>query len=309
MNRFEERIEEGFDRFAEQATPSSTAFETFRTRIAEEADQPEVEIIMLQKNEDLTARQGVEWPQLAAAAAVIVIAALAAIIFVNRGDETVIIDQPDVPTTVLEDATPEQTESVNTGAVGIATSFLEARNAYDAAATTALIAPDATMFDQHFTVASAFDYLDAGDVDWVASADFERVTGNMFTDVSCEELEPGQVSCQYSWENDWTRALDVAPASRMGIEHQPFDFDDLIVVYDIADGQIQSVQNGFRVPTGSEPHNVFTEMQDWLRVNHFDDNFLAIINVVGVPQRTAELIPLWETYTREFVAHYTAPVE
>ncbi|MBT8241042.1 MAG: hypothetical protein KJN63_07425, partial [Acidimicrobiia bacterium] len=100
MNRFEERIEEGLGRFAEHATPSSTAFETFRTRIAEGADQSEVEIVMLQRNEESTNRRNVAW--MVSAAAVVVAVLVAAILI--QDDDTVIIDEPEVTTSIPEES-------------------------------------------------------------------------------------------------------------------------------------------------------------------------------------------------------------
>lgn len=106
MSRFEKRIEQGFDRFADHVTPSSTALEAFRNRIAEEADQPNVEIIMLQENEQPPARRNLIWALGAAAALAIVVAGS---ITLTRGDDATSTDAADLtpPTSVAPEPVPE----------------------------------------------------------------------------------------------------------------------------------------------------------------------------------------------------------
>jgi len=112
MNRFEKRVEQGFDRFADQVTPSSTALDAFRNRIAEEPNQPDVEIIMLQENEQPPDRRNLAWALGAAAAVVLVVAGA---ITLTRGDDTptTITDQAAPPTSVVVEPVPEPTHEMS----------------------------------------------------------------------------------------------------------------------------------------------------------------------------------------------------
>lgn len=111
MSRFEDRIGQGFDRFADHATPSPTTWEAFRTRIDEEADQPEVEIIMLSDQTPNSRRHPRRWI-LAAAATLVAALAVGLLIARTPSDQ----DAPAVDPTPTDaiDTDPDTTTSTST---------------------------------------------------------------------------------------------------------------------------------------------------------------------------------------------------
>ncbi len=72
MSRLVDRVERDLGHIADRATPSSTAWEEIQTRIAEQAEQPEMEIIMLQKKPPSAWQRPLVLGSIAAAVAVIV---------------------------------------------------------------------------------------------------------------------------------------------------------------------------------------------------------------------------------------------
>ena len=56
MSRLTDRLERDLGQIADRATPSTNAWETIRRRIDDQADEPEMEIIMLSPNQNEPAR-------------------------------------------------------------------------------------------------------------------------------------------------------------------------------------------------------------------------------------------------------------
>ena len=103
MSRYAETLQRDLRQIADRATPSPDAWESIRTRIADQDPNQETEIIMLTEN-TLTRRR---WPLVAAAAAVAALA-IGAIALVNRGDgDELPADVPEPTPTVAPAPEPE----------------------------------------------------------------------------------------------------------------------------------------------------------------------------------------------------------
>ncbi len=113
MSRFEHRVERGLSRIAEQVTPSSDAWEAIQNRIVGQADQPEMEIIMLQESQPVTRRVGAK--VLGAAAAIV--ALIVGIIVLSGGDEegsgVDVTEQPDDGTEPFDEGPTDVDGSAN----------------------------------------------------------------------------------------------------------------------------------------------------------------------------------------------------
>lgn len=175
-------------------------------------------------------------------------------------------------------------EDVAAAPVDLATEFVEARSQGDATGMQSLLAPDAVFRG---------DLVDSGEA-LPALADFERATGWTYDLGRCTETTTEQsfvVSCAYSWENDWSRALGVGPFSA-GNQFR-FVFED---------GRISEVANTFNLRGLSQAWDPFVA---WLEQAHPEDVALMIDETFAlgpIPYLTAESIALWETYSDEFVA-------
>jgi hypothetical protein len=99
MTRFTERVTRDLDQIADRSTPSSTAWESIRTRIESQVDQPTVEVIMLSPDRNDSPKRG--W--MLAAAAVAALALVGGLVFATTrsdDDDTVPADTPEVTTPV-----------------------------------------------------------------------------------------------------------------------------------------------------------------------------------------------------------------
>lgn len=177
----------------------------------------------------------------------------------------------------------DRTEDVAAPPADMAREFVEARSRWDADGMQSLLAPDAVFLG---------DLVDTGET-LPPLADFERATGWTYIVDQCIETtgEPFPlVSCAYSWENDWSRALGVGP---FGGSEFRFVFED---------GRITEVTNNFNLrglPRGWDP------FVDWLEQAHPEDVPVMIDESFAlgpIPYLTPESIALWEIYTDEFVA-------
>ncbi len=255
----------------------------------------EPEIVMLKPN-PTPSRPVFKWIVGAAAALILIVGGLVAL--ARSGDETgsvaTDVDQPDSVDVPTEDAAPEPAEQtapeISTAEdVAVATSFLDARNAYDGEAAKSLIAVDSSMVDNLLqSPVGGGTYLPAEDLDYVTNAQFERLTGTTFVDPDCVASSPGRVVCTYKWENDWTRAI----ADDQGTDSK--------FVFDIANGQIQHLSHTFPKVDSDEAIAVFDVLTFWLNQAHPDDKPL-LMSFDNIPWRTPETLALWETHTAEFV--------
>ncbi len=86
MSRFAERLERDLDQIADRATPSTaTAWDSIRTRIDEQADEPEMEIIMLAPDRNEPPATSRRW--LLVAAAVVSLALVGGLIVAGTRDD------------------------------------------------------------------------------------------------------------------------------------------------------------------------------------------------------------------------------
>ncbi len=83
MTRFTDRVTRDLNQIADRSTPSSTAWESIRTRIDEQTDQPTMEVIMLSPDRNDSPKRG--WMLAAAAGTIILIGGL--VFAVTRSDD------------------------------------------------------------------------------------------------------------------------------------------------------------------------------------------------------------------------------
>ncbi len=308
MTKFDDRLRVDLEHVAERATPSPiTAWDAIQARIADQADQPQMEITMLQP--DIRDDRRVNAKLLAAvAAAVVLLAGLSFMLFAGGDSNSLDVTDTDVtttvpaPTTTLVVSTTEVPAEAtgDAAAVQVAFDFLGARSIYDGEAAGALIAPDAQIFDRQLVGEEGeTDFLSVDEIDFVANADFERVTGVEFDDVQCEATEPGRVTCTFGWENDVSRSTGDG------------QYTDIVMRFEVGDGLITRIDHSFvalpvRSP-GADVVHVYWTWSDWLIANHADD-VAEMMNANIVPLRTAETIDRWEQYTAEFVTEALVPM-
>jgi len=92
MTRFTDRVTRDLHQIADRSTPSSTAWESIRTRIDEPADQPTMEVIMLSPDRNDQPKRG--WMLAAAAVAALGLVGGLVLFAANSDDDTVPADTP-----------------------------------------------------------------------------------------------------------------------------------------------------------------------------------------------------------------------
>ncbi len=195
---------------------------------------------------------------------------------------TSVTTQPPTTTTATTNTPTTTTEGVYVGdpPQDIARSFVEARDTWDAERAIALFAPDAVINDLAGTPGGYRDLL----------AWYEAVGWRVMVDECVVTLtgSTAEVTCTYTHENAWTRALSVGPFS--GSSYR----------FTIANGQIQELDHTFDASRFStQAWDVFYR---WVRDNHPED-IDQMYEVAGsVPRITPASNALWELYTNEFVA-------
>lgn len=126
MTKFTDRLENDLEQIADQATPSSNAWQTIQNRMAEPATNDAREIIMLTDEREIAeeAAEGRRRNWLAVAAAIALLAVAAGVIFGTGGsDELDITDQPttedvieesleEAPTTTAAPTTTEPPQAI-----------------------------------------------------------------------------------------------------------------------------------------------------------------------------------------------------
>lgn len=268
MSRFAQRVARDLGRIADRATPSSTAFDSIQTRIAEQTDEPDMEVIMLTPNDNEVSERTWAKPGLIAAAAAAILIVVGIVAF-NSSD-----DDNDAAV-----AAQDPTEA----ALGVALDFVEARDAGDGETVRSLVADDAALDGE--IVSTADEYP--------AVAEFNQATGWRFTEPDCTATvvgTPAEVTCTYVMENAWSQALGVGPF--YGSSYQ----------FVIADGQIQQVTHDLdTIVFGSQVWDVF---MDWLNDTYPDDvdTMIDPTDNVERPRATPEANALWEQHTTEFVS-------
>jgi hypothetical protein len=168
--------------------------------------------------------------------------------------------------------------------VGIATRFVQARDAWDSETVRSLLADDATIDD--FAVTGADEYA--------ASIELDRITGWRFLRPACAAPvvgPPAGVICTYEMEDAWSRALGVGPYTGSSLQ------------FVIADGHIQTVTHTFDYSDYST--EVFEVFWAWLKSEHPGDTaILFSMTSTGDAMRrlTPEAIALMEQRSAEFIA-------
>ena len=164
----------------------------------------------------------------------------------------------------------------------IARRFIDARNTRDGEAAIALFAPDAV---------SSSDYGIAAAEDYPALFDWFQATDWRWTVEECSVTmagPPAEVTCPYTQENAWSRALEVEGTGS-------FDLTT-------SNGQILKLDNNegadFRTP-------VWGQFYGWVLTTHQEDIEVLYAAGAGSPTLTPESIALWEEYSNEFVASVT----
>ena len=85
MSGLNDRLQQGLGHIADRATPSPDAWSAIQTRIADQSEQPETEIIMLESNPHLPRRnRTTTWLWSAAAAVVLIVGG---IVVLNQGND------------------------------------------------------------------------------------------------------------------------------------------------------------------------------------------------------------------------------
>jgi hypothetical protein len=109
MSKFNDRIERDLHQIADQASPSSNAWQTIQHRMAEPDTTGTRDVIMLtaEDTEVETPNQGRRWLAIAASIAIVAIAA-AALLRSGDDDTPIIADQPDEQSETTEAPTTEQ---------------------------------------------------------------------------------------------------------------------------------------------------------------------------------------------------------
>lgn len=159
--------------------------------------------------------------------------------------------------------------------IEISESYISARDSWDSETAVALFAQDAAMADLATTpreIPTQFDWFRATDWRWTVEECNQTNSG-----------PPAEVTCTYTYENAWTRALG----------HGPTEGGSFVFL--IADGKIQEFTNNLR---DFPAWDVFAA---WVAVNHYPD-LVVLIDGCCTPRITPEAIVLWEQYTDEFVA-------
>ena len=233
----------------------------------------------------------------AAFAAVIIIGAVIGLIATGR-DEVEPVAPPTTQAAPTTTAAPPTTEAP--APLEIAAAFVEALNNYDGAAMEALLSPGATIDGGLAAIPSDFPRV----------ADYERALGTTFSLGECRQVDRAGasitvgVSCEYTFENDWSRALGIDLPQRL-----PEETPGNLYTFQIADGEITRLEA--RV-TQAFFTRVLLPFVEWLEQAHPDD--VDLMFVVGPrapwpgnrPLMNPDALALWERYSKEFVDFVTA---
>lgn len=302
MSRFDERLERDLGHIADRATPSPTAWEAIQSRIAEQVDEPEMEIIMLEKAPPPPRRIGL-WIMSAAAALLLVVGG---IVLLTRDDDepaSVFVGQDELPEETVDespappesadpagDEEPAAVETVDeAAAVQTARQFLEARDTHDGDAMWALVATDAAINEVFVSTAD----------EYVTLANFEAALGWRYLDPECSlnsPEPPARVLCNYTFETEASDALGFGP------------YGNNSMAFVIDDGLIVEVSNN--VSSGVFVDDVYLPFQTWIEENHPAD----ADRMFGSPAQggrrppiiAAESIALWGLRMPEYVASLEA---
>lgn len=219
MSRFNDRVERDLRHIADEATPSSTAWEAIQTRIAEQANQPELEITMLKPN-PTPHRRARTWILGAAAALLLIVGGL--YVALSRDDDSSldVVDDPEIsvpttPPTTTSTTVPTAAPPAEVSSAALATieAFL---GSTDLATLQAVVTESAL-------VASSDNALSVDADGWLVS---RQVLGLEVELLSCLEAgAPTSIRCQVSLRSNMSEARGQEPRLR-GVT---FDFTDGLI--------------------------------------------------------------------------------
>ena len=223
MSRFDERLERDLRHIADKATPSSTAWEAIQTRVAEQADHPELEITMLKPNPEPD-RHIRTWILGAAAAVLLVVGGL--YVALSDGDDTSLrttdADTADTPT-------PSTTEAPTPSTSEAPTTTLAPEVSADALATieeflgSTDMATLSTIVTESAIAASTNSAIMADADEWLVAL---QVLGLEAEVLSCVEAgAETSIRCQVSLRSNITEAFGQEPRVR-GVT---FDFTEGLI--------------------------------------------------------------------------------
>jgi hypothetical protein len=172
-------------------------------------------------------------------------------------------------------------------AIGLAQRFVASRDAWDREAVRSLLADGA--------VIDGATWSSEEDV----RIELEHVTGWRFLQPECTATvigPPAEVTCTYSLENSWSRALGVGPFTGFRFE------------FVIADGQIQQVSS-------KEDANEFSPQVWEVFLAFVEDTYPEDAAVMyeltpggcACPRLTPESLALWAQHTFDFVSTRSQP--
>ena len=184
------------------------------------------------------------------AAAAVVVVAIAGVVLSRRDDDT---------------AADQQAEA-------IAESFMRAWAVGDGEAVAASMSPDGS-FDAW--TAETLPALD----DWHQAMEWR------YRDEGCEVMSPDRVSCEYTVENDLTRAFGTGPVAGT-------------LFLDIDGGAVSGVIDDLNVAAYEDIWQAFA---DWVRTNHPDDVDRMYAFAAGHALVDPISIALWSRHAGEFV--------
>ena len=168
----------------------------------------------------------------------------------------------------------------------VTTEFIEAQNAGDGAAVLALFAPGASVEDgpavDTSELVSRIDWYSALEWDWTPTECTESTAGAATT-----------VTCSYTHENAWTRALGVGP------------YDAGEATYVVESGLITSYVYEFIYEETGFSRDVWEVFVRWQRSNHPDETPTILPDYCCTPAWTPEAVVLWAEFTEEFVTEQT----
>ncbi|MGI9605109.1 MAG: hypothetical protein ACR2P0_03125 [Acidimicrobiales bacterium] len=224
MSRLAERATEDLGEIASHASPSSTAWETIRSRFDEQADKSDVEVIMVSTQETIQKNRSARWGTLIAAAAAIVVVVGVVLAANNDDSNTASAPMSEIALTTADD-------------------YFDAYNAGDADALLGLLTEDAVIDDN-------FSIQPDDRAEWELLMVWFLAQGSELTTPECRVTDevPGTsatVSCRTTEINAVIRAsqsppvkaiitLDVTPAgiTRRDITYGADDFGELDVRFD-----------------------------------------------------------------------------
>ena len=168
----------------------------------------------------------------------------------------------------------------------ITQAFIDARNAGDGEATSAMLSEAAEIDDTNAATSAAL----ASKTNWFGAVGWE------WTLVDCEEtpaLAGTQVHCSYAHDNAWSRALGLEQINDGGT-----------FTFVVADGTINSFVHDWQQATFSPA--VWEVFVPWVHENHSNQVQVILTDECCTAITTPEANAVWQELTAEYVAEVEA---